>query len=183
MRSHLFILSFMSLALWGCISKIFLHAISDIFLSMFFSGTFMVLYIIFKSFIHLQFIFVYGKFVVKFLFLFLFFPCSCPALPTPFFKGVIFTPFNPSAPPELNTNWHEFISWLYPLPLLYVSVLMPVPDCFDYWGLVIQFDIRYCDPSCFVLLSQNCCGYSGSFMVPYKFLKCLFYICQICHWF
>ena len=24
---------------------------------------------------------------------------------------------------------------------------MPVPDCFDYSGLVIQFDIRYCDPA------------------------------------
>ena len=30
-------------------------------------------------------------------------------------------------------------------------------------------------------LSQNCCSYSGSFMVPYKFLKCFFYICVICH--
>ena len=58
---------------------------------------------------------------------------------------------------------------------------MPVPGCFDYSGLVIQFDIRYCDPSCFVLLSQNCCTYSGSFMVPYTFLKCLFCICEICH--
>ena len=58
---------------------------------------------------------------------------------------------------------------------------MPVPDCFDYSGLVIQFDIRYCDPSSFVFLSQNCCSYSGSFMVPYKFLKCLLYIFEICH--
>ena len=39
----------------------------------------------------------------------------------------------------------------------YVPVFMPVPGCFDYSGLVIQFDIRYCGPSCFVLLSQNCC--------------------------
>ena len=51
---------------------------------------------------------------------------------------------------------------------------MPVPGCFDDSGLVIQFDTRYCDPSCFILLSQNCCSYSGSFMVPYKFLNCLF---------
>ena len=51
---------------------------------------------------------------------------------------------------------------------------------FDYSGLVIQFDIRYCDPSYFAL-SQNCSRYSGSFIVPYKFLKCLFYICEICH--
>ena len=65
---------------------------------------------------------------------------------------------------------------------MFVSVLMLVPDCFDYSSLVIQFGIRYCDPSCFVLLSQNCSGYSGSFMVSYTFLKCLFYICEICHW-
>ena len=67
------------------------------------------------------------------------------------------------------------------VPLFYVPVFMPVPGCFDDSGLVIQFDIRYCDSSCFVLLSQNCCSYSGSFMVPYEFLKCLFYICEICH--
>ena len=58
---------------------------------------------------------------------------------------------------------------------------MPVPGCFDYSGLGIRFAFRYCDPSCFVLFSQNCCSYSGSFMVPYEFLKCLFYICEICH--
>ena len=51
---------------------------------------------------------------------------------------------------------------------------------FDYSGLVILFVIRYCDPSCLVLVSQNCCSYSKSFMVPYEFLKCLFYICEIC---
>ena len=63
-----------------------------------------------------------------------------------------------------------------------LSVLMPVPGCFDYSGLVIYFDIRYCDSSYFALFSQNYCRYLGSFMVPYKFLKCLFYICEICYW-
>ena len=43
-------------------------------------------------------------------------------------------------------------------------------------------------PDCYCLpyighLSQNCCGYSRSFMVPYKFLKYLFCICEICHWY
>ena len=76
-------------------------------------------------------------------------------------------------------------TWVYfwalcSLPLVYVPVFMPVPGCFHYSGLLIQFHFRYCDPSCFVLLSQNC-SYSGLFMVPYEFLKCLFYICEICH--
>ena len=60
---------------------------------------------------------------------------------------------------------------------------MPVTDCFDYSGLIILFDIRYCDPSHFVLLSQSCFSCSGLFMVPYEFLKRLFYICKICHWY
>ena len=51
MRSHLFILSFMSLALGD---------MSVIFLPMFSLQLFMVLRLIFKFFIHLEFIFVYG---------------------------------------------------------------------------------------------------------------------------
>ena len=40
--------------------KILLHGISEIFLPVFSSRTLMVLQLIFKSFIHLEFIFVYG---------------------------------------------------------------------------------------------------------------------------
>ena len=60
MRSYLLILSFMSLALGDISVKILLHEISEIFLPMFSSMTLMVSQVIFKSFIHLEFIFVYG---------------------------------------------------------------------------------------------------------------------------
>ena len=60
MRSHLFILSFMSLALGDISMKILLHGISEIFLPMFSSKNFMVPWLIVKSFIHFEFIFVYG---------------------------------------------------------------------------------------------------------------------------
>ena len=60
MRSHLFILSFMSLCLGDISVKMLLHGMSEIFLPMFSSRTFMVLQLIFKSFIHHEFIFVYG---------------------------------------------------------------------------------------------------------------------------
>ena len=58
MRSHLFILSFMSLALGDISVKVLLRGLSEIFLPMLSSRTFMVLQLIFKSFIHLEFIFV-----------------------------------------------------------------------------------------------------------------------------
>ena len=60
MRSHLFILSFMSFALGDVSVRMLLRRMSEIFLPMFSSRTFMVLRLIFKSFIHLEFIFVYG---------------------------------------------------------------------------------------------------------------------------
>ena len=60
MRSHLFILSFMSLDLGDTSVKILLGGIADIFLPMFSWGTFMVSRLIFKIFIHLEFIFMYG---------------------------------------------------------------------------------------------------------------------------
>ena len=70
MKSHLFILSFMSLALGDILVKMLLHGISEIFLHMFFFRTFMVLQLIVKSFIHLEFIFVYGiTWLLNFIFL------------------------------------------------------------------------------------------------------------------
>ena len=60
MRSHLFILSFMSFALGEVSVRMLLRGMSQTFLTMFSSRTCMVLQLIFKSFIHLEFIFVYG---------------------------------------------------------------------------------------------------------------------------
>ena len=60
MRYHLFILSFMSLALGDMSVRMLLRGMSEIFLPMFSSRTFMVLRLTFKSFTHLEFIFVYG---------------------------------------------------------------------------------------------------------------------------
>ena len=59
-KYHSYILSFMSLVLGDVSVRMLLHGMSEIFLPMFSSGTFMVLQLIFKSFIHLEFSFVYG---------------------------------------------------------------------------------------------------------------------------
>ena len=90
MRSHLFILSFMFLALGDVSVRMFLLGMSEIFLPMFSSRTFMVLRLIFKSFIHLEFIFIYG---VSWWLSFIFFACSCPDLPTPSVEEAVFAPF------------------------------------------------------------------------------------------
>ena len=88
MRSHLFILSFMSLALGDMSMRMLLRGMSEIFLPMFSSRTFMVLRLIFKPFIHLEFG-VWCKLVVSFHF----FAHSCPDFPTPSVEEAVFAPF------------------------------------------------------------------------------------------
>ena len=80
----------MSLAVGDMSVRILLGGMSEIFLPMFSSRTFMVLQLIFKSFIYLEFIFVYD---VSWRSSFIFFACSCPDLSTPFVEQVIFAPF------------------------------------------------------------------------------------------
>ena len=86
----MFILSFMSLALGDMSVRMLLHRMSEIFLPMFSSRTFMVLQLIFKSFIYIEFIFfVWCKLVIECHF----FAGSCPDLPTPFVEEAKFAPF------------------------------------------------------------------------------------------
>ena len=90
MRSHLFILSFMSLALWDMSVRMLLRGMSEIFLPIFSSRTFMVLRLIFKSFYPSSVYFcVWRKLVIEFHF----FARSCPDLPTPFGEEAIFAPY------------------------------------------------------------------------------------------
>ena len=56
-----FIYSFLYIPCWDVSAKILLCGVSEIFLPMFSSRTFMVLQLMFKSFIHFEFILVYGE--------------------------------------------------------------------------------------------------------------------------
>ena len=61
---------------------------------------------------------------------------------------------------------HGFTSGLsiYPVPLIYISVFVPILCYFDYCGFVILFEVRETDSSNSIFLSQECFGYSGSFL-------------------
>ena len=90
MRSRLFILSFMSLALGDMSVRMWLRGMSEISLPMFSSRTFMVLELIFKVFYPpWNYFRVWRKLVIEFHF----FACSCPDLPTPSVEEAVFAPF------------------------------------------------------------------------------------------
>ena len=59
---------------------------------------------------------------------------------------------------------------------------MPVPQCLDYCSFVVQSEIMEPDSSSSIFLSQDCFGYSGSFVFPYKLWYFLFQFCEKCQW-
>ena len=50
-----------------------------------------------------------------------------------------------------------------------MSVLVPVPHCFDDCGFVVFLEVWESDASCLAFVSQDCFGDSGSFVVPLNF--------------
>ena len=74
----------------------------------------------------------------------------------------------------------SFHIWvLYSVPLVYVSVFVPVPCCLCDHSFVVQLEIRHCDaPALFFLF--NSFGDSGPFLVPYKFKDYLLQFFEKC---
>ena len=57
---------------------------------------------------------------------------------------------------------------LYFVPLMYISVFVPVSYCLDDCGFVVKPEVRQVDSSSPILLSQDCFSYSKFFLFPYK---------------
>ena len=62
-----------------------------------------------------------------------------------------------------------FYFWVfYLVPLVYISVFVPVPYCVDGSSFVVLSEVRKVDSSSSVFLSQDCFGCSGSLVFPYE---------------
>ena len=51
----------------------------------------------------------------------------------------------------------------YSVPLIYVSVFVPVPYHLDDYSFVMELEVQNCDAASFGFLFQHSQGYSGSF--------------------
>ena len=110
---------------------------------------------------------VWYKIVVQFHY----FACGCPVFPTLFIE---------ECPFPIIYYWllcHKlidhicmglFLGSLF-CPIDLCVCFMPISYCFDYHSFVILFETREHDTSSFFLLSQNCFGYSVSFVIPHIF--------------
>ena len=141
---------------------------SESVLPKFSSRSFIVSGLTFRSLIHFQFIFVYG--VIK---------CSSFILlqvvdqfsQHHLLKRFSFLPLYILASfvkDKVSIGVRIYPWAFYFVPLIYISVFVPVPYCLDACGFVVEPEVRQGDSSSSILLSQDCFGNSRFFVFPYK---------------
>ena len=59
----------------------------------------------------------------------------------------------------------------YFVPLIHMSVFVPVPYCLDDCGFVVEPEIRQVDSSSSILLSQDCFGFFEVFCISIQIVK------------
>ena len=100
---------------------------------------------------------------------------NCPVFPAPFIEESVFAPLYILASFVKNKAWVYFCAF-YLVPLVCISVLCQyhtvstIHDC----SFVVQSEVRKIDSSSSIFLSQDCLGYSGSFVFPYELWNFLF---------
>ena len=132
---------------------------SESVLPMFSSRSFIVSGLMFKSLTHFEFIFVYGvrkcssfillQVVDQFSQHHLLKRLSSPLyIPASFVKD------------KVSIGAWIYLWAFYSVPLIYISVFVPVPYCPVDCRFVLEPEVRQVDSSSSILLSQDCFGYS-----------------------
>ena len=138
---------------------------SESVLPMFSSRSFIVSGLKFRSLIHCEFIFVYGvRKCSSFILLQVVDQFSQHHLLKRLsFLHCIFLP--PLSKIKVSIGAWIYLWAFYFVPLIYISVFVPVPYCLDDCGFVVEPEVRQVDSSSSILLSQDCFGYSSFFKI------------------
>ena len=116
---------------------------SESVLPMFSSRSFIVSGLTFRSLIHFEFIFVYGV-LVSFFYKWL------TSFPAPLVKEVVFFLLYILASfvkDKVSIGMWIYLWAFYSVPLIYISVFVPVPYCLDDCGFVVESEVRQIDSS------------------------------------
>src|SRR5574337_1138705 len=91
--------------------------------------------------------------------------------PAPLVKEIVFNPlyiFASFVKEKVSICAWIYLWAFYFVPLIYISVFVPLPYCLDDCGFVVEPEVRQVDSSSSILLSQDCFGYVRFFVFPYK---------------
>ena len=121
-------------------------------LPMFSSKSFRVSGLTFRSLIHFSLFFIWYQGV----FYFHSFTCSCPVFPALLIEEAVFSPLSILASfikHKVTICVWVYLWAFYAVPLIYISVFVPVPYCLDNCSFLVQFEAREPDSSSWVFFS------------------------------
>ena len=151
------------------LAKILLCGISEIFLPMFSTGTFIVSWLIFTSFIHFEFTVVQVGDGVSGFCIYLSRSPSTICWRGCFYSILCFFPLCQILIGDRDLGlFLDSVFCSLGLCVCYVSTRL---FCLQWPCSTVRYQV--CDPSNYILLSQDGWGYSESFLAPYKFLEYL----------
>ena len=137
---------------------------SESVLPMFSSRSFIVSGLTFRSLIHFEFIFVYGvRKCSSFILLQVVDQFSQHHL----LKEIVFSPlyiFDYFVKDKVSIDVWIYLCAFSFVPLIYISVFVPVPYCLDDCGFVVGPEVRQVNSSSSILLSQDSFGCSRFFV-------------------
>ena len=143
---------------------------SESVLPMFSSRSFIVSGLTFRSLIHFEFIFVYGvRKCSSFILLQIVDQFSQHHLLNRL--SFLHCIFLPPLSKKVSIGVWIYLWAFYFVPLIYVSVFVPVPYSLDDCMIsifVVEPEVRQVDSFSSILLSQDCFGYLRFFVFPYK---------------
>ena len=132
---------------------------SERVLPLFSSRSFIVSGLMFRSSIHFEYIFVYGvRKCSSFILLQVVDQFSQHHLLKRFVLNPLYI-LSSSVKDKVSIGECAYLWAFYFVPLIYISVFVPVPYCLDGCGFVVEPEVRQVDSSCSILLSQDCFGY------------------------
>ena len=137
---------------------------SDSVLPMFSSRSFLVSGLMFRSLIHFEFLFVYGVRKCSGFILYKW----LTSYPAPLVKEIAFSSLyilTSFVEDKVSIGVWIYLWAFYFVPLIYISVFVPVPYCLDDCGFVVEPEVRQVDSSSSILLSQDCFAYLRFFVL------------------
>ena len=113
------------------------------------------------------------------------FTSGWPVSPAPLVKEIVFSPlyiFASAVKDKVSIGVWIHLWAFYFVPLIYMSVFVPVPYCLDDCRFVVEPEVRQVDFSSSILPSPDCFGYWKFFVFPYKLWNYLFQFCEKYCW-
>ena len=90
------------------------------------------------------------------------FTSGWPVFSAPLVKEIVFSPLyilSSFVKDKVSIGAWIYLWAFYFVPLIYISVFVPVPYCLDDCGFVVEPEVRQVDSSSSILLSQDCFSY------------------------